>query len=252
MNRTALRFFYKLMFLVTLSLASMPGLGQDEKQLQGAASKAANENELQAGDVAAVLNAGDVNGLKALIALHPRLPEAIITEDGAIVLEYAAVTGNTNTLRVLIEAKAPLNSALQLIAAGADTKLGDAVNATPLHLAAKLGFTNVVESLIAHSTDVSARTVQGTPPLAMAAYGGHLATVQLLCEKSANVNDKNANDVTVLHYAALSKKPEIVRYLLGKGANRDAKDNEGKTPADWARSAGSPEVEALLTETEKR
>jgi ankyrin repeat protein len=271
MNKTALRSLYKLTFLVTLSLASMPGLGQDEKQLQGAASKAANEQELQAGDVAAVLNAGDVNGLKALIALHPRLPEAIITEDGAMVLEYAAVTGNTNTLRVLIDAKAPLNSqdklkrtalymavanerqdaALQLIAAGADTKLGDVDNATPLHLAAKRGFTNVVESLIAHGADISARTVQGTPPLAMAAYGGHLATVQLLCEKSANVNDKNANDVTVLHYAVSGKSPEIVRYLLGKGAKKEARDNEGKSPSYWAKVAGVPEIEAMLPETDR-
>ena len=224
MNKTALRSFYKLTFLVTLSLASMPGLGQDEKQLQGAASKAANETELQAGDVAAVLNAGDVNGLKALIALHPRLPEAIITEDGVMALAYAAATGNTNTLQILIDAKAPLNSqdklkrtalymavvferqdaALQLIAAGADTKLGDVDNTTPLHLTAKLGLTNVASSLIAHGADVNARTLQGSTPLATAAYCGQLSTVQLLCEKSANINDKNAKDVTVLHYAALT------------------------------------------------
>jgi ankyrin repeat protein len=159
-------------FLVALSMVSLP------------AAKAAAEKELQARDVAAVLDAGDVNGLQALIARYPRLPEAIITEDGIMVLAYAAATGNTNTLRILIEAKAPLNSqdklkrtalymavaferqdaALQLIAAGADTKLGDVDNTTPLHLTAKLGLTNVASNLIAHGADVNARTLQGSTP----------------------------------------------------------------------------------------
>jgi hypothetical protein len=74
---------YKLSFLISLSLITLPGFGQDGKPRQGLAATEANETALQARDVVAAVDSDDVNGLKALIARHPGLLESSLTEDGA-------------------------------------------------------------------------------------------------------------------------------------------------------------------------
>jgi ankyrin repeat protein len=212
--------------LLVVACIGIPGSGQCGEGGPGSA-------ELQAKDVVSALETVDTAPLLALIARHPRLPEAILTTDGVRSLGYAAAIGNASAVRILIGAGAPLDArdklartalylavanereaaALQLIAAGANVKLSDQMGASPLHLAASLGLPIVASDLLSHGAEVDAQTVRATTPLATAAYFGHMS---------------------------------VVRYLLGKGANRDARDSLGKTPADWARRAGDREIESLL------
>jgi ankyrin repeat protein len=259
MHSPAARSVLPIAFLVAAACAGMPGSGQCGEAGAGAA-------ELRATDVVSALEVADTAPLLALLARHPRLPDAILTTDGVGSLAYAAAIGNTPALRILIRAGARLDvqdtlartalylavantqeaAALQLIAAGASVNLPDQTGASPLHLAAKLGLPSVASGLLSHGAVVDALTARATTPLAVAAYLGHLTVARLLVEAAADTNHADADGVTPLHCAAQSKNPEVVRYLLSRGADRSAKDSLGQTPADWARRAGDRQIEALL------
>jgi uncharacterized protein len=224
------------------------------------------EAEPSAQRIAALLDAGDADGLRAVVAQYPRLSQGILTTDGVTVLAYAAAAGHTGTVGVLLAAGAPLDArdaqgrtplylavvrgheavARQLLAAGANPDLPDQEGTAPLHLAVKQGSGGVVSELLTRGAAVDVRTGRGTTPVAVAAYFGNLRLVQLLCDTGAQVNSANLDGATVLHHAALGKNPAVVRYLLARGARRDALDNQRESPADWAAKAGDPESLQLL------
>jgi hypothetical protein len=89
--------------LLVVACAGMPGSGQ-------CGEEGPSSTELQAKDVVSALETADTTLLLTLIALHPRLPEAILTTEGVRSLGYAAAMGNTGALRILIGAGAPLDA----------------------------------------------------------------------------------------------------------------------------------------------
>ena len=129
-----------------------------------------------------------------------------------------------------------LEAVKQLLAAGADVdaKVGGFIRGwTPLHFAARDGYKEIVELLIAEGANVNANNQYGYTPL-------HLATTKevaaLLISNGADVNAKIDEGWTSLHSAVANGHKEVVEVLIAKGADVNAKDDDGDTPLLYAYS----------------
>lgn len=142
----------------------------------------------------------------------------------------------------------------------------------PLHTAASIGDTQMVELLIRYKAplDEKLKPIElcgrfnrgkllpnGTvhiatyawaywTPLHLAALGGHVRTAEALLEHGAKVNKAvGERGLTPLHCAVIAKHLDMVRLLLRYGASVKAKDVDSRTPLDYAET---PEMIAVLAE----
>jgi ankyrin repeat protein len=90
-------------------------------------------------------------------------------------LHLAAIKGNEETARMLIDA-------------GADLNLQDEDGYTPLNWAARVGKIEIVRMLIAAGADVNLQNEDGWTPLHLAAFTGGLEIARMLIDAGANVN----------------------------------------------------------------
>src|SRR5712672_1576632 len=119
---------------------------------------------------------------------------------------------------------------------------------TPLHFFARRGQIEAVSLLIEHLTNVDILGEDDRSPLHDASASGHLEIGQLLLSHGADVNFRDDTGWTPLYRAALLGQLECVRMLLEHGAAIDAPDNQGKTPLFVASEWGRVEVVRLLLE----
>ena len=138
------------------------------------------------------------------------------------------------------------NSALWLIANGADVNAKDEDGWTPLRLAAQENATETAALLLKNGAEVNAKDNDGWTPLHPAAESNATETAALLLKNGAEVNAKNNNNVTPLHSAAYNNATETAALLLKNGADVNAKDNDGDTPLDWAIYYEHSEMQSLL------
>ncbi|WP_353280796.1 ankyrin repeat domain-containing protein [Wolbachia endosymbiont (group B) of Cyclophora punctaria] len=115
-----------------------------------------------------------------------------------------------------------------------------------LKIAAKNGYTNIVNVLLEKGADVNERYHSGNTVLHLAAENGHEKTVEFLLAKGANVNEKGYHDMTPLHFAACNGHEKTVEVLIKAGADVNAADQYGETPLDYAVSQNV--VTVLLNE----
>lgn len=83
-----------------------------------------------------------------------------------------------------------------------------------LYLAASLGRTDAIETLICKGVDVNAKYTNGLTPLYAAAEYGELEAFKLLVRKGANINHRANTPFTMLQLALVEKRKKIVEYLL--------------------------------------
>jgi len=107
-------------------------------------------------------------------------------------------------------------------------KDGDA--ATPFHISVREGHIEVVSLLIEHLPNVDILGEEDRSPLHDASDMGHLEIGQLLLSHGADVNFRDDTDWTPLYRAALSGRLEFARMLLEHGADIDTPSISGKTP----------------------
>jgi ankyrin repeat protein len=153
----------------------------------------------------------------------------------------AAMTGNRDAVRTLLQSGADVNTALAdgmtalhyaavrndaelakiLLVAGANVKATTRLGGyTPLLLASRTGHAAVMEALIAGGANPNGATMNGTTPLMLAAASGRTDAVKLLLDKNADVNAKeSARDETALMFAAASGRADVIRLLTAKGAD---------------------------------
>lgn len=140
---------------------------------------------------------------------------AALDRPGSTVVNARDVATGENALHVVI-ARRDVTWLRFLIGRGANPNLSDRKGATPLQLAANLGWSD---------------------------------GVQVLVKAGASVDQANETGETPLIAAIHRRDAELVRALLAAGANPDRSDNSGRTARDYARLLGPQS--AIMMELDK-
>jgi ankyrin repeat protein len=122
--------------------------------------------------------------------------------------------------------------------------------AVPLYYAARLGFQDLAEHLIAeHPEHVNAKGGREMTPMHAAASGGHANILRLLRGYGADVlGSRNKYGETPLHGASWSGKLEAGQCLLYFGADINARNEDDWTPLFYAIFYGHAEFARMLLE----
>jgi ankyrin repeat protein len=122
-------------------------------------------------------------------------------------------------------------------------------NGVPLYYAARLGFRDLVERLLAkHPEDIKARGGSCVTPLHAAVARGHIDVVSLLIEYFPDLEIRGRWDQTPLHRASWDGHLEVAQLLLSRGADVSARDDIGWTPLYAAVVGGHLDVARMLLE----
>lgn len=139
-------------------------------------------------------------------------------------------TGKT----LLIEAVMQNDSArvAALLKAGANPDKATKEGKTPLHYAARLGFTRIAAKLLDAGAQANPRGTKLETPLFDALFlDDPLPMLDLLLSRGANAGIQNALQETPLHAAlADGKDIAVVKRLLSAMENADVQDEKGMTP----------------------
>lgn len=193
-------------------------------------------------DLFALIEADDVDGVRALLAEQPWLA-AERDDEGVSPLLRAryrmdralvdAVRRHVEQLNVF-EAAAfgDLDRLSELV--GTDPELVDAVSGdgfTPLHLAAFFGQADAARLLLARGAacDVAGTGWMTGTALHAAAAGSHASIVRMVLEAGADPNARQRHGYTPLHSAAANADLESVEALLAAGADPAARTDDGDT-----------------------
>jgi len=112
---------------------------------------------------------GDSAKIAEMLSLQPSLLHAVDT-DGSTALHCAAWKGHTETVKVLLDAGAPVN------VHNANGHWGT----TPLHAAAHANQPAIVELLIQNGADINAKDLEGRPPMAHTEFHKATAAAKVL------------------------------------------------------------------------
>ncbi|KAI4645521.1 uncharacterized protein J4E78_009434 [Alternaria triticimaculans] len=132
---------------------------------------------------------------------------------------------------------------------GNDQIPSHALRFAPIHLAAMLGRTKVMESLITcNHIDTNLGDLYNRRALHIAASGGHAAIVeQLLGHPDVDVNFQDRRGATPLHCAASNGHTLVVAKLIRHpGVNVNCQDKEAAKPIHYAAFNGHWEAASLL------
>jgi ankyrin repeat protein len=102
---------------------------------------------------------------------------------------------------------------------------------TPLHFAARQGYTGLIAFLLDKDVDVNVKTAAGSTPLHEAAMSGTVPSMEMLIRKGADVNAQDANGNSVMHIAIPPASHQAaLALLLANGANPNLRDEYGNSP----------------------
>jgi ankyrin repeat protein len=158
--------------------------------------------------------------------------------DGATALHWAAYANDPETTALLL-------------GAGAKVNVRNALDVSPLALAAQQGGAAAIEQLLAAGAgpnDPVNFVNDGETPLMHAARSGSVAAVKTLLKAGAAINAKeNWNGQTALMWAAAEGRAPVVELLIEFGADIHERTNAGTTPLLFAvRKGDMRSVKAIL------
>ncbi len=157
------------------------------------------------------IRAGDVDSLRHLCVNPVNIKDRLDTTP----LHYAALYGNAESVRILLEH-------------GADVNARNKSGATPLIYGA-YNF-DKTRLLVEKGADVNAKSTGDMTPLLVAvSIHGNTPTVRYLIEKGADVKAIGPLGSDALQTAAIKGDTEMVRLLLKKGCDPQKKDMGGFT-----------------------
>jgi ankyrin repeat protein len=198
-----------------------------------------------------LIAAGDVAGLRALLATDPSLASSR-RDDGTSAILFARYQFELEAVDALLAADPPLD-AFEAAAVGRTAELRTALADDPgaatafapdgftaLGLASFFGHLEAAELLVAAGARVNdaSRNSMRVAPLHSALAGGHAEIVEVLLAAGADVNAVQADGYTPLHEAAQNGDQAMSERLVAAGADPTARLDSGLTPAGSARQAG--------------
>ena len=233
-------------------------------------SKRSKNGELQ--DAA---RAGDVKKVRALIAkgADVNYAENITLDGGGTVdgwtpLMSAAISGNSEMLKLLLKAGAWVNfmnsrvtgalwlaanngnaeSVKLLLASRAHINNANDENITPLMTAAMVGNFQAARVLVEAGAALNMTHKDGDSALMFALAGRHTDVARLLIDSGADINIRNRFGATALLIAVAEGNEELVSLLVQKKADLTAKTEGGKTALDIAIAKGNERIIGVLSE----
>jgi ankyrin repeat protein len=123
---------------------------------------------------------------------------------------------------------------------------GDQV--TPIHVAASEGHTDILSLLLEHGADLEGRGKFDGTPLHRVSLRGELDAGQTLLDRGAHINAREADSWTPLMMAAMGGQVEFARMLLKRGARIDSRSNYNEIPLHFAADENRIQVVRLLLE----
>jgi uncharacterized protein len=154
--------------------------------------------------------------------------------DGATALHWAAHWND-------------LETADQLIRAGAQVNAVNELGVPPLSLACANANAAMVEKLLSAGADANAALPSGERVLMTGARTGSVEVVKALLAHGADVNaNKHWRGQTALMWAVAESHPAVVKVLIENGADVGARSKAGTTPLLLAARAGDLESARLL------
>jgi uncharacterized protein len=205
------------------------------------------------------ISAGDLDGVKELVAHDPALAAAR-DEQGLSAVTQAAYHWHGEIVDCLLATEPELD-AFEAATVGRTERFRELVETDPelatafspdgftaLHLASFFGHEEIARLLLAAGADAGAvaRNSMRVQPLHSAAATRQLEIARLLIEAGADVNEPQEGGFTPLHEAALNDDVELARLLLERGADPARSAEDGRKAADFATERASEQVLAVL------
>jgi uncharacterized protein len=187
-------------------------------------------------------HARDASGVSALLRARYRLDRALVSavrsHAGDLDAPEAAALGDTDRLAVLLDAEPSV----------VNMRTPDGF--TLLHLAAFFAGADAVRLLLARGADVDAHGtgwMTGTA-LHSAVSAGDPDAVRALIEAGAELDARQSGGHTPLHGAAHGGRAEVVRELLAAGADPSLTNDDGKDAHAFAAESGDAGTIAAIVD----
>jgi uncharacterized protein len=168
-------------------------------------------------------------------------PRRVLPYAAALLLLVISVpgvrAGDRGDLTPLLEAARTFDheTALSLVAQGADVNAAENDGTTALLWAAHAGDNTLVAALLGAGADPNAANRYGLTPLQAAADGGFADSVTALLEAGADPNTVLPEGETILMTAAHSGNTKVLEALLARDVDIEARDSfYGETALIWA------------------
>jgi uncharacterized protein len=139
----------------------------------------------------------------------------VLVRQGA---SHNATDGYSERVLMLAAHKGDTLFVRELLARGADPRIGTATGTTALHDAAGRGSTDIIRLLIQAGAEVDAPDQFGRTALMHASIMGRTAATRELLAHGANVHLRDEDDYTALNHARGNRRPAVVRLLEQAGA----------------------------------
>jgi ankyrin repeat protein len=162
---------------------------------------------------------GDVAKVKAALKEDSQRVHAVNWE-GRTALHIAAQRGSVETLALLLDAGAKVNTR-------------DHYGFTPLHLAGSSGQDKAARRLLAAGADPNVKDRRGCTPVHLTMLWPEIMAI--IVERGGDVNAQDNQGQTVLHHLVVTANAEKVKTLLELGPNLNIRDKEGRTPLALAK-----------------
>jgi len=109
---------------------------------------------------------------------------------------------------------------MYLVEQGADINAKDAMDRTPISVAAFNGQTDTVIYLLDQGADINLRGESGSSLLLDAINGGHVATAKALVDRGLHVDFSNVSDLSkklLLDFSVVRDQRDVLQLLLDVG-----------------------------------
>jgi ankyrin repeat protein len=133
-----------------------------------------------------------------------------------------------------------------LVSKGADVQATTRARITPLHGAAMVGDTWILELLIKKGAKVNAPDIIGGTPLQRAVSASKYDAVDYLISQKADTEARTTTGATPIFTAINLNNRKMLKLLIARGVNVNARDKDGRTPLNWAIRSGYNEAAKIL------